>query len=61
MLKAGVFKSSTLIGEGTINLLDLNETKCILGDKQKKTAILYFKISLIWYNINDYDFIIVFI
>jgi hypothetical protein len=47
MLKAGVFKSSTLIGEGTINLLDLNETKCILGDKQKKTAILYFKISLI--------------
>ena len=47
VLRGGIFKASSEIGEGTIDLLDINETKCLLGNKERKTAILYFRISLI--------------
>jgi hypothetical protein len=45
--KGGVFKASTSLGEGTIYLLEQNQSKCILGSKGKKTAILYYKLKLI--------------
>jgi len=40
--KAGVFKASSMIGEGTINMLDHKEKKCLLGNKNRKTAILFY-------------------
>jgi len=45
-LKGGVFKSNILLGEGSINLLETGQIKCILGNKDKKTAILYYKLKL---------------
>lgn len=42
--KGGVFRASTSIGEGSVNLLDCSQSKCILGSKDKKTAILYYKL-----------------
>ena len=44
--KGGIFHSDSDIGEGTINLLETHNVKCILGNKSKKVAILYFKLSL---------------
>jgi hypothetical protein len=46
-LKGGVFKGSLVLGEGTINLLETSNSRCILGNKEKKTAILFFKSKLI--------------
>lgn len=48
ILKGGVFKANSSLGEGTIFLLERNQSKCILGSKEKKTAILYYKLVLIW-------------
>lgn len=42
--KGGVFRASASLGDGSINLLDPTQTKSILGSKDKKTAILYYKL-----------------
>ena len=44
--KGGIFRSDHEIGQGTINLLQTHNVKCIMGNKEKKVAILYFKIHL---------------
>lgn len=46
MLKGGVFTPESLLGEGTINLLEVRNSRCILGSRDKKTAILNFRLSL---------------
>jgi len=45
MTKGTVFTQSYCFGSGFINLLDYKQSKCILGNKDKKTAILYYKIA----------------
>ena len=45
--KGGIFRGDAKIGDGTINLLEVNNIKCILGNQDKKVAILYFKITLL--------------
>jgi hypothetical protein len=45
MTKGTVFTQSYCFGSGFINLLDYKQSKCILGNKDKKTAILHYKIA----------------
>lgn len=45
--KGGIFRGDVKIGEGSINLLETHNIKCILGNQDKKVAILYFKITLL--------------
>jgi hypothetical protein len=44
--KGGIFRPDSQIGEGSINLLEAHNVKCILGTTEKKVAILYFKLAL---------------
>ena len=45
--RGGIFRADSEVAEGSINLLETNVVKCILGNRERKVAILYFKLSLV--------------